>query len=107
MEVKIGRDDFCSIPAPAARVRLTVSAMHAVRTFVRRMPPWMVRVVVMACRVVPGFAPKSGTSAGKWVLRRLGRRVDQMAAWLPALYPTNRPGRPAQSQRSLTPPGRA
>jgi hypothetical protein len=36
--VKNGRDDFCSIPAPAARARLTVSVMHVIRTLVRPVP---------------------------------------------------------------------
>jgi hypothetical protein len=50
----MGRGAFCSILAPAARVRLTGTAKHAVRPLVRATVLGMVRVVVMACRVVPG-----------------------------------------------------
>ena len=62
--VKIGRCAFRSIPVSAARVRPTVTDAFAVRTLVRR-APLMVRVIVMAYRVVPGFAPTRGALAGK------------------------------------------
>jgi hypothetical protein len=57
VEVKAGHGVLGSIPQPAARVRLTGSDTDAVRTFVRPVPRWMVQIVVMACRVLPGCAP--------------------------------------------------
>jgi hypothetical protein len=62
--VKIGRGAFRSTPVPAARRRPTVTNARADRTLIRPAPLWMVRVVVMAYRVVPGFAP-AGALAGK------------------------------------------
>lgn len=64
VKVKISRGVLRSIPVPAARVRPTVTDAGAVRILVRR-APLMVRVVVMAYRVVPGFASTGGALAGK------------------------------------------
>jgi hypothetical protein len=55
--VKIGRSAFISILASAARARPTVTSVRFDRTLVRPAPLRMMRVIVMACRVVPGFTP--------------------------------------------------
>jgi len=57
--VEIGQDDFRSIPVPAARVRLTGSAVQTERMLVRPVLLGMLQVVVMACRIVPGSRAKS------------------------------------------------
>lgn len=84
VNVKIGRGVFRSIPVPAARVRPTVTDAFAVRTLVRR-APLMVRVVVMAYRVAPGFASTRGALAGKKGFATQTRHVDLLSACNPVL----------------------